>query len=101
MPLYEYVCSLCDAKVETLRSVSERDDPLACSRGHLMERIFSVPAMQVWNCDRAFPNAVTFGSGKFPSKAAYEAHLKSHDMAETRTDGKIYRPHGNTVVRSG
>jgi len=101
VPIYEYVCQKCDRVDELYRHVYERNMPHACPEGHSMEMIYSVPSLAIWNADRPFPNAVTFGDGKFPTKAAYESHLKAHDMAETRTDGKIYRPHGNKVVKLG
>ena len=53
-----------------------------------MERLFSVPVVSIWDAERQFPNAVNVGKGTFPTKAAYESHLKAHDMAETKIDGK-------------
>ena len=98
MPLYEYACSVCMTTEEVYRPVSECYAVQKCPKGHVEQRIYSVPVMHVWNSDRSFPNAVHFGDGKFPTKAAYESHLKANDMAETRTDGKIKRPHGNKVL---
>lgn len=99
MPIYEYACHECGTVTEDIRSIAARDDISVCNRGHVTERIVSVPALSIWNADRPFPNAVKAGDGKFPTKAAYETHLKMNDMAETKTDGKIYRPHGNKVIR--
>jgi len=101
MPIYEYICTKCGHADEIVRHIYERNMPHHCPRAHRMERIYSVPALSIWNSDRTFPNAVHFGDGKFPTKSAYETHLKMNDMAETKTDGKIYRPHGNKVIRSG
>ena len=101
MPIYEYVCSKCSTTAEIFRRMDERNMPMVCLCGMTLKRIYSVPVMQAWNADRSFPNAVAFGDGKFPTKAAYESHLKAHDIAESRTDGKIYRPHGNRVIRRG
>jgi hypothetical protein len=61
---------------------------MICPKGHKTERIFSVPALSIWDADRPFPNAVKAGDGKFPTKAAYESHLKANHMAETSTTGK-------------
>jgi putative FmdB family regulatory protein len=88
MPIYEYVCHECGTTEESYRSLYERNMPKVCGQGHKMERIYSVPALAIWNADRPFPNAVNFGDGKFPTKAAYESHLKSHDMAESSTTGR-------------
>jgi hypothetical protein len=66
-----------------------------------MERIYSVPALSIWDASRPFPNAVKSGDGTFPTKAAYESHLKANNMAESDTSGKMYRPHGNKVVPRG
>ena len=99
MPIYEYVCHECCTQATRYRSVADRNALVECSMGHRMELMFSVPALAIWNEDRSFPNAVKFGDGKFPTKQAYDSHLKANDMAETRIDGKIYRPHGNRVIR--
>lgn len=88
MPIYEYVCYECDAKEERLRTIAERNLTEFCDSGHAMERIVSVPAVSIWNPYRTFPNAVKSGDGRFPTRAAYETHLKMNDMAEAKTDGK-------------
>jgi len=38
MPIYDYSCSLCDAREAVLRKVSQRDDDLCCPMGHSMKR---------------------------------------------------------------
>lgn len=101
MPIYEYICHECGTTAEVYRFIYERNMPMLCDLGHKRERIYSVPALSIWDTERSFPNAVKQGPGTFATKAAYEGHLKANDMAETRTDGKIYRPHGNRVIRSG
>lgn len=88
MPIYEYLCSTCQAKEEVYRHIADRERAMLCPQGHTMERMYSVPALAIWDAERRFPNAVKFGEGKFASKAAYETHLKVNDMAETRIDGK-------------
>ena len=98
MPIYEYRCSTCNTVDETYRTIRDSVRSYYCRNGHKCERIHSVPAVHTWDQHRSFPNAVKFGEGKFPTKVAYESHLKAAGMAETRTDGKIYRPHGNKVV---
>jgi hypothetical protein len=75
-----------------------RNLPMICPKGHKAVMIYSVPALSIWDADRPFTNAVKSGDGRFPTKRAYEAHLKANDMAEVKTDGKIYRPHGNRVI---
>lgn len=88
MPIYEYICHECGTKHEAYRRIEKRDLAMICPLGHKTERIYSVPALSIWDADRPFPNAVHFGDGKFPTKAAYETHLKMNDMAETAIDGK-------------
>lgn len=88
MPIYEYVCAECGTTHESYRRVDDRNLTMLCPLGHETERIYSVPALSIWDADRPFTNAVTFGDGKFPSKSAYESHLKANDMAETSTSGK-------------
>lgn len=34
MPIYEYYCPVCQAKFEHFRSMSRRDEPIACPEGH-------------------------------------------------------------------
>ena len=99
MPIYEYFCHECKTRIESYRAMDERHTMPTCSKGHATELGYSVPSLAIWNSDRAFPNAVKSGDGKFKTKAAYEMHLKMNDMAETSTDGRIYRPHGNKVIR--
>lgn len=100
MPLYEYVCTKCQGRVEIFRMMHERNMPISCACGATLERIYSAPSLAIWNAERQFLNAVRTGDGRFPTRAAYEAHLKANDMAEVATDGKIKRPHGNRVLRS-
>lgn len=100
MPIYEYYCVECGTTQEAYRRIDDRHLVMLCDLGHETELAASVPALSIWDADRGFPNAVKTGPGKFPTKAAYEKHLKDNHIGETKTDGKIYRPHGNTVVRS-
>lgn len=88
MPIYEFVCAACERHIEAIRNIADRDGVYYCECGEIMERIYSVPALAIWNAERSFPQAVKTGDGKFPTKAAYETHLKVNDMAETRTDGR-------------
>ena len=101
MPMYEYVCRSCEIVVETYRPMAERNVEMVCPKGHVFERIASVPALSIWDASRPFLNSVKSGDGTFPTRAAYETHLKMNGLAECKTDGKIYRPHGNRVVRHG
>jgi len=101
MPIYEYLCEICDVKEEAYRRLDDREMGMLCPKGHAMARVYSVPTLSIWDSERAFPNAVKFGEGKFGSRREYESHLKANDMAESGTSGKIYRPHGNKVVRHG
>ena len=32
MPIYEYTCDDCECKFDTLRPISQADDPIACSQ---------------------------------------------------------------------
>lgn len=34
MPIYEYLCPVCQTKFERLRPASSRDDPIICPQGH-------------------------------------------------------------------
>lgn len=88
MPIYEHFCRECKTTHEAYRSVEKRNVAMICPRGHKTERIYSVPALSIWDAARPFPNAVHFGDGKFPTKSAYESHLKANDMAETAIDGR-------------
>ena len=38
MPLYEYVCQMCDTRFEQLRSSNRMDDSASCPRGHTAGR---------------------------------------------------------------
>ena len=98
MPIYEYLCQQCGTKHEAYRRMDKRSLAMICPKGHRAELTFSVPAISIWDADRPFPNAVKSGDGKFPTKAAYESHLKANHIAEYSTAGKIYRPHGNKVI---
>ena len=98
MPIYEYMCPKCHTLHEAYRRMEKRHVAMICPNGHKADLVSSVPALSIWDADRPFLNAVKFGDGKFPTKKAYESHLKANDMAEARTDGKIYRPHGNRVI---
>jgi hypothetical protein len=78
----------------------ERDELRRCAkcRSPFCRRIASVPAIVVWNTERAFPNLGHFKDKTFPSKAAYEGYLKDQGIAETAHDGKVKRPHGTKVI---
>jgi hypothetical protein len=67
-----------------------------------MERVLMAPAMHVWNSERQFPNVSPHGDGTmtFPTKDAYESHLKATGLREIAHDGLIKKPHGNKVIRS-
>jgi len=80
--------------------MAERERPFGCTCGADAGFVVSAAAMQTWKTDRRFPNVSPYGDGSqaFETKAAYEAHLKAHDMAESSTDARIYRPHGNRVI---
>ena len=88
MPIYEYICHECGTTHEAYRRIEKRHVVMICPLGHKTERIYSVPSLSIWDAERPFPNAVKFGEGKFPTKAAYESHLKANDMAETAIDGR-------------
>ena len=88
MPIYEFLCDECGASEEVYLRMVDRNLTQFCPLGHPEQRIYSVPVMQAWNQDRPFPNSVHFGDGKFPTKSAYESHLKANDMAETAIDGR-------------
>ncbi|MBO0894202.1 MAG: zinc ribbon domain-containing protein [Acidimicrobiales bacterium] len=34
MPVYEYVCRVCDARFEARRAMSEANEPIGCPDGH-------------------------------------------------------------------
>jgi putative FmdB family regulatory protein len=88
VPIYEFRCEPCGFNDEIVRRMADRAKPHHCPRGHVMERIFSIAALSIWDADRPFTNAVAFGDGKFPTRQAYESHLKAHDMAESKIDGR-------------
>ena len=99
MPIYEYRCEECCDVVEHIRIFGSRDVPVPCyTCGRLRERILSVPAMQTWNQDRQFTNAVKDGDGKFETKAKYEAHLKANSIGEVSTDAPSKRNPGAKVI---
>jgi len=43
MPLYDYSCPECGSKTTRLRRYTERDEPVLCTCGRLMERLFPLP----------------------------------------------------------
>lgn len=101
MPMYDYMCMVCNRRIESLRSIADRDVTLYCpSCDAVMQRVLVAPAMHVWNSERRFPNIVQEGDGSmaFPSKSAYEAHLKQNHLGEVSTDAPIKRSHGAKVV---
>ncbi len=102
MPLYEYYCFTCGDKCELVRRISQRNKPLVCKCGENKEMIVSVPTISIWNSEREFPNLTGHGNGsmKFSNNAEYQAYLKEQGVDEFAIDGKIRRPHGNTVIGS-
>lgn len=101
MPIYEYHCRRCDEIEERLRSIPERDEQAECGRcGDDMVRIVSAPSLGIWNGERKFPNLSPTGDGSmtFPSRSAYEAHLKEQHIAEVGIKAPVKRPHGNRVI---
>lgn len=102
MPVYEFYCHDCGDIFEVSRPIESRNRAFRCHHCKKpIDRIVSVPTMHVWNTDFRFPNVVHTGDGSanFPSRAAYEAHLKEAGLGEDSTAGKIERPHGNRVIR--
>jgi putative FmdB family regulatory protein len=98
--MYEFRCDACGKYETVIRRVSERNTPRTCKCSTEMVRLISTPIMHVWEAGRYFPNVRPEGDGAmtFPSRAAYEAHLKEKGMAEVSTDAPVKRPHGNKVV---
>lgn len=47
MPLYEYLCSNCQARFEVLRTLGQADDPASCPHCHSSEtrRLISIFAL--------------------------------------------------------
>ena len=102
MPMYEYKCRECEWRIILLRRMADRDIKPCCQCGESMERLISAPVMHVWNAQREFPhmcNEGELGEMTFPSKDAYETHLKDRGIAEVSTSAPIKRAHGNKVVR--
>ena len=102
MPMYEYKCIDCGGRITLLRRMADRDIPPVCNCGEGMHRMVSAPVMHVWDAGRPFPhmcNQGELGEMTFPSKGAYESHLKDRGIAEVSTSAPIKRPHGNKVVR--
>ena len=100
MPIYEYKCRSCGERYEVLRPMADRERSFPCPCGARAGFMVSVPTMQTWNQERAFPNVSPHGDGTqtFATKTEYEAHLKAHEMAESSTDAPVKRPHGNRVI---
>ena len=99
MPIREYSCTCGHA----MERIELRDlPPPRCECGKRMRVQPSLPAVIVWNAERKFPNVSRSspdGSASFPSRAAYESHLKQSHMVESSTDGRLRRSHGATVYR--
>lgn len=101
MPMYEYKCGECKNRWTLLRRIVDRDIKPVCACGEGMERMISVPTMHVWNAGRPFPhmcNEGDLGEMTFPSKDAYESHLKARGIVEVSTSAPNKRSHGNKVV---
>lgn len=101
MPMYEYKCT-CGNRWTLLRRMADRNIPPCCHCGKKMSRMISAPTMHIWDAGRQFPHMCSqgeLGEMTFPSKEAYETHLKDRGIAEVSTSAPIKRPHGNKVVR--
>jgi putative FmdB family regulatory protein len=101
MPFYQYNCNRCYTSQDELRTIKMRDDGPTCGKcGYEMYRVIVPPAVHTWSQDRKFPHMRGDGDGtmSFPTKAAYESHLKAEGIAEIATDGPILKPHGNKVI---
>lgn len=101
MPIYEYICWGCNERQEIIRKYEQRNRAVYCQfcKGKA-ELVASVPQLGIWNAERRFPNVSNLGDGSmtFPSKDAYERHLKANHMAESAIDGKVKTPHGAKVT---
>ena len=104
MPIYEYICVVCEEISEEIRMVSKRDKRTDCPNcsTHLI-RIASSTTMHVWNQERRFPNLRGGGDGAltFPSMKSYEGHLKSKGVGEVSCSAPIKTPHGAKVTVYG
>ena len=101
MPMYEYKCGVCDERWILLRRIVDRDISPVCHCGKEMSRMISAPVMHVWDAGRSFPHMCDkgeLGEMTFPSRDAYESHLKARGIAESSTSAPIKRPHGNKVL---
>jgi putative FmdB family regulatory protein len=96
MPIYEYYCYGCRLGRERISSIDRRNDTLRCdSCNNPMELCISVPAVQVWDTSRSFPNLTGYGDGSmtFDSKNAYQSHLDRNGVGELSTSApKINKP---------
>jgi putative FmdB family regulatory protein len=65
MPLYEYYCADCRTKFETLRSMSQADDPIQCKSCQSLRtsRALSLFAAHIKSEGNTLPNAIGNGGG--------------------------------------
>lgn len=100
MPIYEYICESCNRRSEALREIKNRRRAPRCSCGAKCVITISAPAVNAWKDDRRFPNVRKTGDGTlaFPSKKAYEEHLRKSNMVEVGVQAPIKKPHGNKVI---
>lgn len=102
MPIYTFYCATCTITADVYRKLGDYE-PEPCPRcGGATQHVIGAPAVIVWNGERRFPNLSPQGDGcmAFPSRAAYEEHLKAQGVTEIGVTAPIKRPHGNRVVKS-
>lgn len=86
MPLYEYKCSSCDAKVEVIQRVSDPPYSHCPKCGGEMKKVISAPAIQFkgsgfYKTDYASPKS----GGKSESGGESKSETKSESKSESKS----------------
>lgn len=90
MPLYEYKCSTCGSRTETIRSFTRRDELPSCACRGAMLRCVSAPSKTPWSWgDTSFDGFRDRGLGTtIVSKKHRELLMKQKGLREVE-DGEV------------
>jgi putative FmdB family regulatory protein len=89
MPLYEYKCSSCNAKIEVIQRVSDPPYGHCPKCGGEMKKVISAPAIQFkgsgfYKTDYATPKS----GGKSESSVESKSETKSETKSESKSESK-------------
>jgi putative FmdB family regulatory protein len=97
MPLYEYLCSSCNQRIEVIQSINDAPRTQCPKCGGDMKKLFSAPAIQFkgsgfYKTDYPSSTASSGGSSSPTTAASTASETKSEAKSETKSEPTAAKP---------